>query len=171
MKPKLAWLTDIHLNFIGRSAVEELCNNIRSSGANAILITGDIATSLHLCRYLEYLADDLQRPIYFVLGNHDYYGSSLKRVNNEVAKVVKRNQYLLWLSRSGVVELSSDTCLIGHEGLADSRLGDPDGSQVVLNDYCQIEELRQPSKELRIKVQNKLGDAAARHQRSIWLRQ
>lgn len=160
---KLAWLTDLHLNFVGRNEVEKLCNTIQQSGADAVLITGDIATSTNITRYLEFLADSLKRPIYFVLGNHDYYGSSFKTVNSEVGKVVKENEHLVWLSRSGVVELSADTCLIGYEGLADGRLGDPEGSQVILNDYYNIEELRQPTKELRLKVQNRLGDAAARY--------
>jgi 3',5'-cyclic AMP phosphodiesterase CpdA len=160
---KLAWLTDMHLNFVGRSAVEGLCNAIRSTGTDAILITGDIATSLYLCRYLQYLAEDLRRPIYFVLGNHDYYGSSIRSVNAQVTKVVEESQHLVWLSRSGVVELLHDTCLIGHEGLADGRLGDPEGSEVDLNDYHHIEELHQPTKERRLHVQNMLGDAAAEH--------
>jgi Icc protein len=157
----IAWLTDLHLNFVGSSGVEELCTAIRSSEADAILITGDIATSDNLCRYLEYIADNLQMPIYFVLGNHDYYGSSIQRVHIEVNEVVKGRQNLIWLSQSGVIELSPDTCLIGHEGLADGRLGDPAGSRVDLNDYHRIKELIQPTKELRLDVQHKLGDEAA----------
>jgi len=162
---KIAWLTDLHLNFVGRAEVEDLCAAILSSNPDALLITGDIATSKHLCRYLDYLADSIKRPIYFVLGNHDFYGSSIRQVNIDVAKVVKNSSFLFWLSRSGVIELSTDTCLIGHEGLADGRLGDPMGSTVELNDYLHIEELRHPTKERRIKAQNKLGDAAARHLR------
>ncbi len=161
---KLAWLTDIHLNFIRQIEVKEvLCYEIHRSRADAVLITGDIAASANLCQHLEFLAKQIQKPIYFVLGNHDYYGSSIERVNSEVAKVVEQNNHLVWLSQSGVIELSPDTCLIGHEGFADGRLGDPLGSQVVLNDYHLIKELHQPTKELRLKIQNELGDAAARH--------
>lgn len=163
MNSTIAWLTDLHLNFVGRHDVEELCNAIRDSGAKAVLITGDIATSDHICRYLEYLADNLRRPIYFVLGNHDYYGSSIQRINFEVGGVVSASKYLVWLSRSDVIELTPDTCLIGHEGLADGRLGDPIGSQVDLNDYHRIKELIQPTKELRLAVQHELGDEAAAH--------
>lgn len=137
---KIAWLTDLHLNCVGRSEVEDLCTVIHRAKPDALLITGDIAASKHLCRYLEFLADSLRKPIYFVLGNHDYYGSSIKQVNSEVARTVKNNQYLIWLSRSSVIELSPDTCLIGHEGLADGRLGDPLRSTVALNDYRHIEE-------------------------------
>lgn len=160
---KLAWLSDLHLNFVGRSAVEGLCSAINASGADAVLITGDIATSTNLSRYLEFLADKLKRQIYFVLGNHDYYGSSIRKVNADVAFVAEKHPNLVWLSRSEVVELSPDTCLVGHEGLADGRLGDPEGSQVVLNDYIHIEELCQPTKKRRLEVQGMLGDEAARH--------
>ncbi len=42
---KLAWLTDIHPNFVGRNAVEGLCTSINMSGTDAVLISGDITTS------------------------------------------------------------------------------------------------------------------------------
>jgi len=160
---KIIWLTDLHLNFVGRNAVEDLCRIILSLDADAVLITGDIATSSHLCQYLTFLSEKIQRKIYFVLGNHDYYHSSIRSVNAQVANIVNENKHLVWMSNSGVVELSCDTCIIGHEGLADGRLGDQLGSTVDLNDYHYIEELRQPTKELRLKVQNQLGDTAAHH--------
>lgn len=161
---KMAWLTDIHLNFVGRNEVDKLCESIRTSGAEYVLITGDIATAENLCLYLEYLADEVKRPIFFVLGNHDYYHSSLAHVNRDVAKLTDGNLLLHWLSNRGVIPLSPDTCLMGHEGLADGRLGDPEGSTVDLNDYHLIKELRLP-KSKRLAMQHKLGDAAAEHLR------
>lgn len=163
MKTTIAWLTDLHFNFVGRSEVEDLCNSIRVSGVDSTLITGDIASSEHLCWCLKHMAGSIQIPIYFVLGNHDYYGSSIQRVNFEVGGIVISNHNLIWLSRSAAIELTPDTCLIGHEGLADGRLGDPEGSTVMLNDYYNIRELVQPTKELRLAVQHKLGDEAAEH--------
>jgi len=159
-KPVVSWLTDIHLNFIGRSEAEGLCDAIRNSGSNAILITGDIATAKNLCRHLDYLANNLKMQIYFVLGNHDFYHSSIKQVRKDVAKVIKTHKNLIWLSKAGVIELTPESCLIGHEGFADGRLGDPVGSTVMINDYFYIEELVQPTKELRLEVQHKLGDEA-----------
>lgn len=163
MKPTIAWLTDLHLNFVGQSEIECLCNSIRLSHAKAVLITGDIANSVHLGWCLKHLADRIQKPVYFVLGNHDYYGSSIQRVNFEVGGIVISNHNLIWLSRSDVVELTPDTCLIGHEGLADGRLGDPEGSTVMLNDYYQIKELSNLTKGSRLAVQHKLGEEAAEH--------
>ncbi|GFE59642.1 metallophosphoesterase [Geobacter sp. AOG2] len=161
---KIAWLTDMHLNFVGRDEFSHLCASLRTSSANATLITGDIATSYNLTRYLDELADNMKMPIFFVLGNHDYYGSSVREVNETVRKMASENLYLTWLSVChGPIELSPDTCLIGHEGLADGRLGNPEGSTVILNDYYHIQELVQPTKEARLQVQHHLGDEAAAH--------
>ncbi|OGU15479.1 MAG: hypothetical protein A2076_19010 [Geobacteraceae bacterium GWC2_53_11] len=162
MRYSIAWLTDLHLNFVGLREVEVLCNAIRESGVDSVLITGDIATSDNLCRYLDFLADHLRNQIYFVLGNHDYYGSSIQKIDFEVGGRTMANRNLIWLSRADdLIELTPATCLIGHEGLADGRLGDPTGSQVDLNDYHRIKELIQPTKDLRLAAQNKLGDEAA----------
>jgi len=163
---KLIWLTDLHLDLAGRLTSEELCTTIRQHQADAILITGDIATSGNVCRYLTFIDDHIAIPIYFVLGNHDYYNSSIKSVSAQVSRLCTVNTNLIWLSQSGVIELNTATCLIGHEGFADGRLGDPLGSRVELNDYYYIEELRQPTKELRLQVQNRLGDMAAAHLKS-----
>jgi 3',5'-cyclic AMP phosphodiesterase CpdA len=161
----IAWLTDLHLDYVkSLSKIEDLCKTISLSGAHAVLITGDIATE-HLHRYLDFLTEQLQMPIYFVLGNHDYYGSSIGKTDFEIQGKTMVNQQLIWLSRTDVIELSPSTCLVGHEGLADGRLGDPVGSQVEVDDYYQISELIQPSKELRLAAQHKLGDEAA-----TWLR-
>lgn len=160
---KVAWLTDIHLDHVKSLAkIANLCSTIRLSGVSAVLITGDIATE-HLYRYLDFLSEQLQMTIYFVLGNHDYYGSSIAKTDFEIRGKTMSNPRLVWLSRSDVIELTPDTCLIGHEGLADGRLGDPIGSQLDLNDYHQIKELIQPTKELRLAAQYQLGDEAADH--------
>jgi Icc-related predicted phosphoesterase len=163
---QLAWLTDIHLNFVGREEVNRLCADIRTSGADAVLITGDIATSLNITRYLDHFATTLQMPVYFVLGNHDYYGSSIREVNDAVGKLISETPLLTWLSACpACIPLTYTTCLVGHEGLADGRMGDPEGSEVMINDYYRIKELVKPSKRARLEVQHELGDDAAAHLR------
>jgi uncharacterized membrane protein YuzA (DUF378 family) len=37
---KLVWLTDLHLNFVWRTEVNELCSSILTVGVNAVLVTG-----------------------------------------------------------------------------------------------------------------------------------
>lgn len=159
---KISWLTDIHLNFLDFNQIVEFCRSVNLVSDDAVLITGDITTADGLRDCLDCLAW-IQKPIYFVLGNHDYYGSSIDGVKCSIELITHYHNNLIWLSKAGVVELTPVTCLIGHEGLADGRLGDPLGSQVQLNDYYRIEELIKPSKELRLEAQNKLGDAAAKY--------
>jgi hypothetical protein len=86
-----------------------------------------------------------------------------------VAGIVNGSKNLVYLSGAGVVELTSKTCLVGHDSWADARLGDHDGSDVILNDFLLIDELRcwedahtldKPA--LRQALQT-LGDEAARY--------
>ena len=56
---------------------------------------------------------------------------------------------------------------MGHDGWADGRLGDYPNSDVVLNDYYLIEELRWLDPRERLKRLNALGDEAAAHFRAL----
>ena len=71
---RIAWLTDIHLNFLKESAQRsEFFQHVRRTEAHAVLIAGDIAEAHDLVETLILIDDQLERPVYFVLGNHDYY--------------------------------------------------------------------------------------------------
>jgi len=86
-----------------------------------------------------------------------------------VAGLAEQLGFVTYLTATGVVELSSQAALVGHDGWADARLGDFDGSDVMLNDYVLIEELRKAKgssyldKPALRKALNVLGDEAARH--------
>ena len=69
---KIAWATDIHLNFVAESQFEALCERIAASGAERLLVGGDIAEASSLVGWLTFLADHLDVDVCFVLGNHDY---------------------------------------------------------------------------------------------------
>jgi hypothetical protein len=56
--------------------------------------------------------------------------------------MISGSENLVYLSKAGVVELTPSTALVGHDGWADARLGDFDGSDVILNDFLLIDELR-----------------------------
>ena len=47
--------------------------------------------------------------IYFVLGNHDYYGSSLTVVREKIVAISLQSSSLYWLPSAGVVELTAET--------------------------------------------------------------
>ena len=84
----------------------------------------------------------LDMPIYFVLGNHDFYRGSVVGTRSALTKMISGSENLVYLSQVGVVELMPRTALVGHDGWADARLGDFDGTEVILNDFLLIDELR-----------------------------
>src|SRR5262249_59324868 len=96
---RLAWLTDIHLEFVSRPDVEALAREVRAEGPDSVLIGGDIATAAQLVAYLELLIELRRTPIYFVLGNHDYYGGSIAPGRAEVDPLVRRRRGLPLLPR------------------------------------------------------------------------
>ena len=85
-----------------------------------------------------------------------------------MAELCARSPRLHWLNGTGVVGLTAETGLIGHDGWADGRFGDYAGSDVLLNDYVLIEELAGHRTRGRdLERLHALGDAAADHFRSV----
>lgn len=142
---KIAWSNDIHLNFVDTTVAANFCARILKTKSTALLIGGDIAEAGDLVTWLRFLEENLPLPIYFVLGNHDYYGSSIAKVRDQVRRLDAER--LHWLPEAGVVPLTNHACLVGHGGWGDSRHGDFVNSNLMLNDYFAIEELRTAGKE------------------------
>ncbi len=166
---KLAWLTDIHLNFLGPPVLEAFLESLAETEADAFLIGGDIGEAPNVSLYLNALNTALQRPIYFVLGNHDFYRGSIAGVRKKARDLCAALPNLHWLPDAGVVPLTADTCLVGQDGWGDGRLGDYHGSDVMLNDWGLIEEFGgfDENLEKRLAKLNALGDEAAAHFRFV----
>lgn len=155
---KLAWLTDIHLNFVEFDNRKRFYSSIRETQADAILISGDVAEAATLIEELNEIERHVDLPIYFVLGNHDFYRSSISNVHARLRIMPLRN--LTWLTDAPVRLLTSQTALIGDDGWADGRLGDYLNSRVMLNDYVLINEFAGLNAGARLKLMQELGDAA-----------
>lgn len=159
---RLAWATDLHLDMVSADVVAEMCACVNSSGATALLLGGDTAQAADLERWLRFIADRVLMPVYFVLGNHDFYAGSIARVREAMGAL--EHPRLTWLPRAGVVRLGDGCALVGHGGWGDARYGDFLNTPVELNDYRLIEELLEAyeSREsLQVRLQE-LGDDAAR---------
>jgi len=164
---KAIWLTDIHLDFLDETALEEFLIRLHGQHADALLISGDIAEGPSVGRHLTRMADSLRIPIYFVLGNHDYYNGSIARVRQWIRALTAESPLLHWLSDSPPIRLSSRISLVGHDGWGDARFGDYARSTVSLNDFFLIEELAGLSRMERRRKLEALGDEAAAHLRSV----
>jgi 3',5'-cyclic AMP phosphodiesterase CpdA len=165
---RLAWLTDAHLNFLGPDEAAAFVASMAESDADAFLIGGDLGDSRDLALHLNALHTALTpRPVYFVLGNHDFYGSSIASVRETVRRLCTACAGLHWLPASGVVPLTDATCLVGHGGWGDGRCGHYWGLRVRLNDWRFIDELVGLNDERRLEKLEALGDEAAGHFRSV----
>lgn len=163
---RLAWLTDIHLNFVDRSTIESLASEIRATSPDVVLIGGDIGEADNVCCFLKQLADQTRLPIYFVLGNHDFYGGSIADVRAKAVELTKQSIGLTWLAATDVIALTSQTALIGHDGWGDGGYGRVTNRSPVLNDFRLIEELRKERNQL-LSVLRQLGEEAAAHFQSV----
>jgi 3',5'-cyclic AMP phosphodiesterase CpdA len=163
---KLAWVTDIHLNFIGPEEVDAFTRAIAAAGPDVVLVAGDIAEAPTVEGHLLTLARALGRPIYFVLGNHDFYFGGIAEVRAAVDTLPARSPWLRWLNTAGVVELSPRTALVGHDGWGDGRLGSGSRSRVMLNDFVVIRDLTGLPAGERFTRLGALGDEAAAHVRA-----
>ena len=138
---RLAWLTDIHLNFLDSVERRQFLETV-AERADAVAITGDIGESVNVIEFLKEMEEILRRPIYFVLGNHDVYRGSIGKTRDELAKYAKQSEFLVDMTATSVVALSPETALIGHDGWADARLGDFENSTVFMNDHMAIQDFR-----------------------------
>jgi 3',5'-cyclic AMP phosphodiesterase CpdA len=164
---RLAWLTDIHLNFLKLAEAESFLAGVRAAEPNAILLTGDVCEATSLVYCLERLDDALDLPIYFVLGNHDFYGGSIAGVREAATGIGQRRPNLRYLTAMDVIELTANVGLVGDDGWADARLGNYEQSYVMMNDYRLIAELAPHSKQSRWPILQKLGDESAAHIRRV----
>jgi len=140
---KLTWLTDIHLNFLKVEARKAFYQSVVNKNSDVILISGDIAEAPSVSDLLKEMAEYIKKPIYFVLGNHDYYSGQVSEVRHEMAKLTKKEKLLNWLPICEPIILEDNIVLVGHDGWADGRFGDYTNSIIRLNDERMIADLFQ----------------------------
>lgn len=86
---------------------------------DGIFITGDISTGKHVEPTLHRLASEVSCPIYFVLGNHDYWGRTFDSVHDDMRRLMNIHPNLHWMDERGVISLKSNVGLIGSGGWYD----------------------------------------------------
>ena len=165
---RLAWTTDLHLDLATDTLFYAFCRALRAERPDAVLVGGDIAEAPALHTYLHQLRVEIgDIPIYFVLGNHDYYHGAVQEVRDQVTALCQGTPHLHWLPLEGIVALTAETALIGHGGWADGRLGDWDRSGVRLNDYTRIRDFKLLCKKERLDTMQRLAAEAAAHVRAF----
>ena len=158
---RVAWLTDIHLDGVPSATTEAFHNTLLEADPDIVLVGGDIGSAATFQSHLEALEAKLERSIYFVLGNHDFYGGSITEVRRQAAQLSDRSPNIRWLPKAGVVQLTDEVGLVGHGSWADGRLGNTSRSTVLLNDYVRIRDFIPLALVPRFEKLRELGDEAA----------
>ena len=135
----LVWATDIHLDSVGPEQVVEFLHAIRSSPCDGVLLSGDMSNAVNLEADLTMIADSLDKPVYFVLGNHDYYGGSIAGVRR-IARNLTSSR-IKWVADGDGLELVPGVGLVGNGGWGDAQCGNCENTPVMLTDYFVIAEL------------------------------
>jgi 3',5'-cyclic-AMP phosphodiesterase len=162
---RFAWATDIHLDFVEKREFDKFVSGIKDTKADALFVTGDIANGKDVKTLLPKLQESIGMPIYYVLGNHDFYGSSISSVRTWAADMTDGTANLRWLPECGVVVLDDDVAMIGVDGWGDGRLGNWQKSTILLNDWDMIEEFKKinalHNREARLKKLRAIGMSEA----------
>lgn len=137
---RLAWCTDIHLDHLDEQRVIRFAEDIRRQGVDGVILTGDISNARGVVLHLSLLERVLQVPIYFVLGNHDYYGGCIETMRGQMKELTNMSGFLKYLPTLPYVVLSPSTAVVGHDGWYDALYGDYKNSNFVMNDWVQIRE-------------------------------
>lgn len=164
---RIAWLSDIHLNFVGERGRRRFAGQVAAQAPDAVVISGDIADGWTVVPALELIAAQIACPVYFVLGNHDFYHRGIADVQSEVRTAVE-GSLLTYLPDAGVVALRPGLALVGHDGWADGRAGDFAGSTFRPNDFVHIHDFQvfgggYGSREQRLRLMQQLAGEAAAH--------
>jgi hypothetical protein len=155
-------LSDLHLNFLDAPGRRRFIQDLAERPVDAWLLSGDIGEAPTVGPYLQELATLVPVPLYFVLGNHDFYGGSMAGVTEALESLSRAQEGLVWLTLAEPQRLTPDLAVVGDDGWGDARLGDPLGTLVLFNDFFLIQELTGHQRPELIRRLNLLGDESAR---------
>lgn len=160
-------MTDLHLDQADEAQRGQLLDRLRTEQYNAAVLTGDISIASRLTDDLATLAEACSpRMLYFVLGNHDFHGSSFDAVDEKVARVCA-GRNLHHLQCEEVIDLGSGSALVGHRGWADARAGYGKRTRIPPRDALCIQDFAgKPDGEVFDRMEA-LGDASARSFRHV----
>jgi predicted phosphohydrolase len=163
---KIAWCTDVHLDS-ARDCALKLASRISCEDADAVLLTGDISNSIDFASHLTQLQQLTLLPIYYVAGNHDYYGGSIKQMRKKVFPALSKLEDLVYLTQSTPIRFG-DVALVGCDGWYDTLAGNYNAANFVMNDWRSIEEFMMTTGGvLSPQILNTMKDVVARCAKQI----
>lgn len=137
---RIGFLTDLHLDFANPSRISLLQEEIQ--GMDYLLIAGDIVNGfVHSSSLLDNLLSGFNGETNFVLGNHDYYGSSFMDTD-EWLKGCYDTAPIRYIGGCAWINMGGGTRLIGVNGFYDALYVSPARAEIVMPDFTRIGDLR-----------------------------
>jgi predicted MPP superfamily phosphohydrolase len=165
----IAWATDTHFDMASKKQFKKFLKSANDANADALLITGDIATSKDWHSSLLHIAHELEDiPVFFILGNHDIYGSSIAAEYEKLNNPNDENNNLFALSTmKSPILLNNSTALIGHQNWWDGGHSNNKSNIIdqtfMFQDYSLIQDLMNlPKAEDRFSVLHALSLEASK---------
>lgn len=162
-----AWATDIHLDFLVNQPNKLLgfMESLVKTNPTGIFLTGDLSIAKDVVYHLSALERVVQRPIYFVLGNHDYYGSSIQEIRKTMRELNSISPFLRYMPLMPYYALSSKTAVVGHDGWYDAFYGADSHSRLQMRDWQAIHEFREVNGNIAtiVSVARKLAFDGVQH--------
>jgi predicted MPP superfamily phosphohydrolase len=160
---KLAWVSDTHLDYVTDDNLITFAESLIVDNPSGIILTGDISNAKKLTYHLSAIEKIVDRPIYFVLGNHDFYGSGIETTRKNMRDTVAMSQFLRYMSITPYITLSPTSVILGHDCWYDALNGDPHDGRMVLNDWIYIQEYLGKNQDEIIAYSRKLAVEGAVH--------
>lgn len=136
-----AWATDIHLDHVSDPRqLAEFVRTLCPPTASGLFLTGDISVAKSLVWHLKVIEDAVKRPVYFVLGNHDFYGAPIDPVRKAMHELTTSSQFLRYMPVTPYQVLTPSTALVGADGWYDAQLGDWQSSSFQMTDWMAIQD-------------------------------
>lgn len=164
---KFVWATDIHLDFLGdnQQRLIQFAESLKVGDPTGIFLTGDISTSRKLIYHLSVIEKVVQRPIYFVLGNHDYYNATIEPVRKAMRELTNVSQFLRYMPTMSHFALTPGTAVVGHDGWYDAGAGSWQMSGFAMSDWTAIGDFLQVggNKATIVALAKKLAHEGVKH--------
>lgn len=153
----LHWVADPHFDQLTEAQFEAF---VRDNPGDLVL-SGDMADGFDTAaRFLR----RLKGRVWYVLGNHDFYGGSVMEARLAAYKLSREQPRICYLPASEPVLLDDgETAMVGTDGWADGRLGNR-ATTVPMRDHTEISDYMKLMgfKSAMLAVAAKFGDQCAK---------
>jgi Icc protein len=139
---RYSWATDIHLDHLGgdNQKLIRFGESLVKDNPSGVFLTGDLSIANQLIFHLAALERIVQRPVYFVLGNHDYYGAPIEPLRQRMRELTNVSPFLRYMPTMPYYSLTPATAVVGHDCWYDANHGDWQNSSFHMADWTAIHD-------------------------------